>query len=138
MSREKEVIKAWETARKECKLLKDIPLNEAVAMIAKFEDNPQGSLENEVDSYLIDLEFSELRSAVLVAEQLREVPTNGKITYFVRVKQFVFDNISDATKKAKEIQYYTNTETEVGYHMPQPEYKDWVPAWLIRMIIKKL
>jgi len=57
-----------------------------------------------------------------------------KIHYFIRTSQN-FKNISEAQA------YMTaaglpQTGYEIGYHMPQPTYKTWVPNWLIRSITK--
>lgn len=55
--------------------------------------------------------------------------------YFIRTEK-TFDNLPDAMDAKKELEpYFPNLE--IGYYIPQPQYKSWVPNWIIRLITKK-
>lgn len=58
----------------------------------------------------------------------------NKPHYFIRTKM-EFDSISKAKSCLQHLQDF-DKNYEVGYHMPQPIYKSWVPKWVIRLIIK--
>jgi len=58
-----------------------------------------------------------------------------KKSYFVRTKEF-FDTVQGAVKHLDNTFAFFHTKMDVGYHLPQPQYKAWVPLWLIRLITK--
>jgi hypothetical protein len=58
---------------------------------------------------------------------------NQKITYYIRFEEN-FTNLPEAGTKLRELN--KDLDLEIGYYMPQPKYKNWVPNWLIRLIIK--
>jgi len=64
MKKHEEIKNAWAEAQALMPNLKKITLKEAVIALVRFKDNPQGQLENEIDSALIDFEISELKAAV--------------------------------------------------------------------------
>lgn len=59
-----------------------------------------------------------------------------KVIYFVRFNE-EFKTIPEAIKasKGKGI-FYPNESFRVGYRIPQPKYKSWVPNWFIKYLIK--
>lgn len=56
------------------------------------------------------------------------------ISYFIRFNDS-YETIPEAWKAWSELPYAS--KFRVTYHIPQPKYKPWVPAWLINLIIKK-
>jgi len=58
-----------------------------------------------------------------------------KIKYFVRFK-YDFDHIQDARMDAAYLddRLGCGNIIQIGYHIPQPQYKAWVPKWLIKWI----
>lgn len=63
---------------------------------------------------------------------------NHQPHYFLRTSKS-FNSISEAQKANQEFRkHYPNIlPHEIGYHIPQPRYKSWVPSWLIRLLIDK-
>ena len=60
----------------------------------------------------------------------------NKPHYFIRFKG-EWDNIPEATNALEQmIDTTLLAGLHLGYHMPQPVYKSWVPKWVIRLIIK--
>lgn len=57
-------------------------------------------------------------------------------TYFLRLPKD-FDNAIEAKKLADESRSEYALPFIVGYYIPQPQYKKWVPNWLIKLITKK-
>lgn len=57
-----------------------------------------------------------------------------QIEYFIRTKA-TYSNSNLANQDLKE--FFREGSYEVGYYMPQPKYKSWVPTWLIRFITKR-
>lgn len=63
-----------------------------------------------------------------------------KTIYFVRsIKEF--ETVPEAENFIKLMNHPAGPANpgirlQVGYHMPQPIYKTWVPYWLIRLTIK--
>jgi hypothetical protein len=47
-----------------------------------------------------------------------------------------FPNAQEAKEELDQL-YPDLPNIEISYYMPQPEYKSWVPIWLIRLITKK-
>lgn len=60
---------------------------------------------------------------------------SNKPKYFIRTiwRYETLPHASDAL-----IQLYDPETFEVGYHIPQPQYKGWVPNWLINLITKPI
>lgn len=58
----------------------------------------------------------------------------NKPTYFIRFEK-EYENYPDAQKVLKGNQIILSN-IEIGYYIPQPQYKSWVPNWLIRLITK--
>jgi len=56
--------------------------------------------------------------------------------YFIRFKTN-FESLPKAETDAKYLdeRYGIGNLIHIGYHLPQPQYKSWVPLWLIRLII---
>lgn len=61
----------------------------------------------------------------------------NKINYFIRFTK-TWDNISHAQDAKQDLDqlYPEMPNIEIGYHIPQPQYKSWVPNWLIHLILK--
>lgn len=57
--------------------------------------------------------------------------------YFVRTTK-EFDTIIEAEHHQELLEEYTELQIRfnVGYHLPQPKYKSWVPRWMIKLITK--
>ena len=60
---------------------------------------------------------------------------NKDIIYFVRTQR-AFANLGDASDFMTE-HGYSVSEHHIGYYMPQPRYKTWIPFWVIDLITKK-
>lgn len=59
-----------------------------------------------------------------------------KPTYFVSLEQ-PHDSHQEALEALIDAQdTYVQTKLRITYYMPQPQYKGWVPWWLIRLITK--
>lgn len=60
-----------------------------------------------------------------------------KIVYHIQFNK-TFESVPEAEEAKKELdQLYPDLpSTRIGYYMPQPQYKKWVPTWLIRFISK--
>lgn len=56
------------------------------------------------------------------------------IHYFIETRQ-LFDSIHEAQVFMKTNGYDPMLHG-IGYHMPPPKYKAWVPNWLIKIITK--
>jgi hypothetical protein len=58
-------------------------------------------------------------------------------TYFIRFKSS-HETVHDAEREAIYLNERLGISNliQVGYYMPQPKYKSWVPSWLIRWITK--
>jgi len=59
-------------------------------------------------------------------------------TYFIRFKPS-FDTIPQVER---EMEFLDNrlgigNLIKIGYYLPQPVYKSWVPNWIIRLITKR-
>ena len=57
--------------------------------------------------------------------------------YFIRFKS-EYDTITDAER---DFEFLDNrlgicNIAQIGYHIPQPQYKSWVPNFLIKLITK--
>lgn len=62
--------------------------------------------------------------------------TQDKVTnpeYFIRTRKS-YNNLNAVNEDLKT--FYDWSKYEVGYYIPQPKYKNWVPNWLIRLITK--
>jgi hypothetical protein len=55
------------------------------------------------------------------------------IAYYIRYKK-EYKTYQEAEKRFK---FLGASNMEIGYYMPQPKYKKWVPNWLIRLITIK-
>ena len=56
--------------------------------------------------------------------------------YYIRLYR-EFDNAPKAAEIAERLSSEFEMNFQVGYHMPQPIYKSWIPNWFIRFITKK-
>ena len=58
---------------------------------------------------------------------------DNKPHYYVRfIKSF--DTVYEAKNYERQLPH--KTSIELGYHIPQPEYKTWVPKFIIKLITK--
>jgi len=57
-----------------------------------------------------------------------------KPVYTIRLKR-TFESFINANDFCHENSVNMN-EFQISYHIPQPQYKSWVPNWLIRLITK--
>ena len=63
--------------------------------------------------------------------------TEKKPNYFLRFTRS-WETIGEAESASKDLNqlYPLLPKNEIGYYIPQPQYKSWVPNWLIRLITK--
>lgn len=58
-------------------------------------------------------------------------------TYFIRFQES-YDNLPEATNALQKASDTTLLAgLHLGYYLPQPVYKSWVPNWIIRLITKR-
>ena len=59
-------------------------------------------------------------------------------TYHIQFTK-TFATVGDAHEAKAELDqaYPALPNLQVSYYIPQPEYKSWVPSWLIHLITKK-
>ena len=57
-----------------------------------------------------------------------------KIVYFIRTS-YEYKTVTEAQEFLNSIT--DSKELEIGYYMPQPQYKSWVPNFLIKLLTKK-
>jgi hypothetical protein len=54
--------------------------------------------------------------------------------YFIRTTQ-TFSTVPEAANYYKDMEH--KELFQVGYYIPQPHYRTWVPNWLIRLLQTK-
>lgn len=56
--------------------------------------------------------------------------------YFLRFGKEDYPDIPSANGAINNYPLNLRKALSVSYYMPQPQYKNWVPYWLIRLITK--